>query len=50
LIDWPSRGSLRRVSLHRFPYNLIYYVSAGEVRVIALAHQRRRPGYWAHRK
>jgi len=40
------RGKRRRYALRRFPYNLIYQLTADEVRVIAVAHQRRRPGYW----
>lgn len=40
----------RRFSLHRFPYSIIDYIKGDELRVIALAHHRRRPGYWAGRK
>jgi toxin ParE1/3/4 len=43
------RGTTRRFPLRRFPYSIIYQVKPGEVRVIALAHQRRRPGYWLRR-
>lgn len=44
------RGTRRRHLLRRFPYSIIYEVDAAELRVIAVAHQRRRPGYWAGRK
>lgn len=44
------RGSLRRFPLRRFPYSLVYQVKLQELRVIALAHQRRRPGYWKDRR
>ena len=44
------RGTRRRYLLRRFPYSIIYQVSTDELRVIAVAHQRRRPGYWASRK
>jgi len=44
------RGTRRRYLLRRFPYSIIYQVSTDELRVIAVAHQRRRPGYWAGRK
>ena len=40
------RNNRRRFSLRRFPYSIIYYVRDGELRVVALAHQRQRPGYW----
>ena len=44
------RGTRRRYLLHRFPYSIIYQISTDELRVIAVAHQRRRPGYWVGHK
>jgi plasmid stabilization system protein ParE len=44
------RGTARRFPLRRFPYTIIYQVKPEEARVIALAHQSRRPGYWRGRK
>lgn len=44
------RGTTRRFPLRRFPYTIIYLAKPEEVRVIALAHQNRRPGYWRGRK
>ena len=44
------KNSRRRFPLRKFPYSVIYYARADEVRVVALAHHRRRPGYWASRK
>jgi toxin ParE1/3/4 len=41
--EW--RASSRRLLLRRFPYNVIYQLHEGEIRIIALAHQRRRPAY-----
>jgi toxin ParE1/3/4 len=43
------RGTTRRFPLRRFPYTIIYQVKPEEVRVIALAHQSRRSGYWRGR-
>lgn len=43
------RGISRRFPLRRFPYNLVYQIKPDELRVIALAHQRRRPSYWKNR-
>jgi toxin ParE1/3/4 len=40
----------RRHFLRRFPYSIIYQITAKELRVIAVAHHRRRPGYWSKRK
>jgi len=46
----PWRATRRRFPLRRFPYSVIYYIKGEELRVIALAHQRRKPGYWSGRK
>ena len=35
--------------LDRYPYSLIYRIVAEGVQVIAVAHSRRRPGYWSGR-
>lgn len=40
-----EEGSRKRV-LHRFAYSVIYEVDAMVVTVLAVAHHRRRPGYW----
>jgi len=40
---------LRQVLLHRFPFSLIYSTETDAILVIAVAHQRRRPGYWKDR-
>lgn len=52
--DNPKLGAVfrrrRRFHLRRFPYSVIYQVAATELRVIAVAHQSRRPGYWAGRR
>lgn len=39
----------RRVLVTRFPYQVVYRVRPGEIVVVALAHLKRRPGYWKHR-
>jgi len=44
------RGNRRRYFLRKFPYSVIYQISQNELRIVALAHQRRRPAYWAGRK
>jgi hypothetical protein len=33
--------------LRRFPFNVIHQFHGDEIRVIAIAHQRRKPGYWS---
>lgn len=54
LCEHPSLGEKldrvhRRISLRRFPYALIYSVEAELIRVITIAHLRRRPRFWAPR-
>jgi plasmid stabilization system protein ParE len=39
----------RELLIDRFSYRLIYAVEQGEIVVIAVAHQRRRSGYWRDR-
>jgi toxin ParE1/3/4 len=39
----------RRIPLQRFPYALIYRVDTDAIRVVAVAHHRRRPRYWRPR-
>jgi len=43
------RNGRRRFPLRRFPYSIIYYLRDKELRVIALAHHRQRPGDWTDR-
>ena len=43
-------GKLRRLPVRRFPYSIVYALSGDTLRVLALAHQRREPGYWRGRK
>lgn len=40
----------RSLPLQGFPYSLIYRLRGDTVRVIAVAHHSRRPGYWAERR
>jgi toxin ParE1/3/4 len=40
----------RRLGLRRFPVALIYRVKTSTVQIIAVAHDRRKPGYWKRRK
>ncbi len=47
---WAPMGrELRRCRLVTFPYGLIYRIRAGEIEIVAVAHDRRRPGYWRNR-
>jgi plasmid stabilization system protein ParE len=39
-------GEMRRFLLARFPYAMLYSIGLTCVRIIAVAHQHRKPGYW----
>jgi hypothetical protein len=34
----------------KFPYQIVYRISADEIRILAFAHLKRRPGFWRHRR
>jgi toxin ParE1/3/4 len=44
------RGRARKVPLIKFPYSLVYSVRPDEIRLLAVAHQKRRPFYWRGRR
>ncbi|HME34095.1 MAG TPA: type II toxin-antitoxin system RelE/ParE family toxin [Candidatus Sulfotelmatobacter sp.] len=47
---WPKYlHGTRRFVLHRFPFAIIYLDDSGVVTIIAVAHSKRKPGYWKHR-
>ncbi|HTT92191.1 MAG TPA: type II toxin-antitoxin system RelE/ParE family toxin [Acidimicrobiales bacterium] len=58
-VHWPQSGApvrgvreelqLRRLRVDRFPYHLVYLVADDVIHVLAVAHDRRRPGYWRSR-
>jgi plasmid stabilization system protein ParE len=43
------RGKYRRLPLCRFPYNIVDVMSEDALQVLAVAHQRRKPGCWRGR-
>ena len=43
------RDVTRRPPLRRFPYSIVYVLLDDEIRVLAVAHQNRRPGFWKGR-
>ena len=47
---WPIlEGELRRRLIRRFPFGILYRVEPNEIVIVAVAHLRRRPGYWRKR-
>ena len=43
-------GDLRRVSLGRFPYHLLYRIAGSHVRVLVVRHHRRHPNLGVSRR
>lgn len=46
----PEEHNVRRVLVDRFPFMLVYVVQGDEIRIVAVAHTSRRPGYWRNRR
>jgi plasmid stabilization system protein ParE len=45
----PYLHGTRRVLLDRYPYSVVYRELPRTIEVVAVAHAKRRPGYWANR-
>lgn len=39
----------RKFTLQRFPFHIFYRTAQTEIVIVAVAHQKRRPGYWSSR-
>jgi plasmid stabilization system protein ParE len=47
---WPRYiHESRRLVLRRFPFSIIYLDDVDIVNIVAVAHSKRKPGYWEHR-
>lgn len=47
---WPMfLHETRRFLLRRYPYSLVYRVKPLTIEVVAVAHAKRRPGFWRDR-
>lgn len=44
---WRPDRLYRQRPLRRFPFMVLYRVTTEYIRVVAVAHMSRRPGYWA---
>ena len=45
----PYLYGTRRYLMRRFPYLIVYRTTSTAIQVVAVAHGRRRPGYWKTR-
>lgn len=55
ILQFPKLGTpvsrdLRILPMRHFPYSIIYLATAETITIRAVAHQRRRPGYWGGRR
>lgn len=49
-LRWPKYlYSTRRFLLHRFPFSVIYLSDPDVITIVAVAHNKRKPGYWKKR-
>lgn len=45
----PHVNGTRRYLLRRFPFSIVFRETDESIQVVAVAHSRRRPGYWTER-
>ncbi len=43
------KAPFRRYLLPKFPYSIVYSIEPDHIRIIAIAHNKRKPGYWSNR-
>lgn len=46
---WPAAPEYRWFLMNRFPFAVFYRVTDTEVQIAAVAHGKRKPGYWVDR-
>lgn len=59
IVEFPRAGTkvprlpdvlpVRRIPVKRFPYHVVYLETPAEIRILAVAHDRQKPGYWKNR-
>jgi toxin ParE1/3/4 len=48
--QWPRYlAGTRRYVFPTYPYSVVYFVEGDIIRIVAVAHDNRRPGYWRKR-
>lgn len=55
IVEHPESGTrvhgvVRRRLVRRFPYSVLYSIQGDVIRVLAVAHAKRRPMYWVDRE
>ena len=46
---WEIDPSYQKFLMKHFPFIIFYRVTASQVRVVAVAHAKKKPGYWKQR-
>ena len=46
---WDREPVVRSKGVNDFPYRVVYFVEGDLVTILAVAHSKRRPGYWRDR-
>ncbi len=46
---WKGEPVVRSKGVRDFPYRVVYFVQGDLLRIVAVAHAKRRPGYWRKR-
>jgi len=46
---WEREPVVRSKGLTGFPYRVVYFVQDDVLTIVAVAHSKRRPGYWRER-
>ncbi|MDQ2796402.1 MAG: type II toxin-antitoxin system RelE/ParE family toxin [Actinomycetota bacterium] len=46
---WDRKPVVRSKGVSDFPYRVVYFVEGDLLTVVAVAHTKRRPGYWRDR-
>lgn len=46
----PYKHGTRRVFPKKFPFSIVYMVEENEIVIFAVAHFKRKPGYWKSRR
>ena len=47
--DWDREPVVRSKGVTGFPYRVVCFVASDQLIVVAVAHAKRRPGYWRER-
>lgn len=46
---WERQPTVRSKGVNGFPYRVVYFVDGEKLSIVAVAHAKRRPGYWRDR-